>query len=95
MYKMEKTTIIQVTEKIFAKIDVRAYDNRTGKQEKMIVFAELTSEDQDALVVVKNALKELGYQYAGIDNVDTTSMPIDAEGFYLAGKDKEAEDLAR
>lgn len=95
MFKMEKMTIVQQTEKVLAKVDVTAYDNRTGKEESLVLYAELTSEDQDAVIVAKRALKELGYLYLGISNVETTSIPFDAEGFFLAGKDKEAEDLAR
>lgn len=95
MYRMENDTIIQETDKVLAKACVRAYDERARKEVHLTIFCELTSEDQDVKPVAERAMRNLGYTYTGMDSVDTTSVPFDAEGFYLAGKDKEREDLKR
>ena len=93
MYRMEKTVIIQETEKVLARIEVDAFDNRTQKTETLVIFTELVNEEQPASDVAKKALKELGYLYQGVKDVETTTVPFDAEGFYYAGKDREAEEM--
>lgn len=93
MFKMDNTVIVQETEKVLARIEVTAYDNRTMKSESLVIFAELTSEEQDASTVAKRALKEMGYLYQGISNVVTTSLPYNTEQAWHLGKKKEDEDL--
>lgn len=95
MFKMDNTVIVQETEKVLARIEVSAYDNRTMKSESLVIFAELTSEEQDASTVAKRALKEMGYLYQGIADVVTTSLPYNAEQAWHLGKQKEEDDLRK
>lgn len=95
MFRMEKTVISQTTEKVMARVDVSAIDRRTQEKVEMIIFCELTEKEQNVKPIVERALENLGYLYYGISNVDTTSVPFDAEGMYLTGKEKEQEDLNR
>ena len=95
MFRMDNTVIVQEQEKVYAKADVIAYDQRSKKEEHLTVFCELTFEEQDVKPIAERALKELGYLYLSITNVETTSVPFDAEGMFLAGKDLEQEILNR
>lgn len=95
MFRMSNDTIIQETEKVIAKASVIAFDERAKKEVHLTFFCELTSDEQDVKPIAERALRYLGYSYLGIDYVDTTSVPFDAEGMYLAGKDKEQADLLR
>ena len=95
MFRMNKTVIIQEDEKVLARIETLAYDNRTGKTETLVIFCELTSEEQDASTVAKKALGMLGYIYQGIQDVETTSLPYNAETAWKLGKQKEETDLRK
>ena len=93
MYRMDKTVLIQTTEKVVAKVSAHAFDQRTQQKENLIVFCELTEKEQDAKPIVERALAKMGYLYLGIDDVDTTTVPFDTEGMYLFGKECEQKDL--
>jgi len=95
MFRMKNTTITQEDEKVLARIETLAYDNRTGKTETLVIFCELTSEEQDASTVAKKALGVLGYIYQGIQDVETTSLPYNTEQAWHLGKKKEEADLRK
>ncbi len=91
MFKMDDMTITQCTDKVLARVEADAIDQRNGKEENLILYIELTAEEQNAKPIVERALRNLGYLYNGITNVETTSVPFDAEGMFLFGKECEAK----
>lgn len=95
MYKMDKTVLVQTTEKVLAKATAKAYDLRSQKEEIIFIFCELTEKEQDAKPIVERALQNMGYQYMGMVNVETTTVPFDTEGMFMYGKEREEKDLQR
>lgn len=95
MFRMSKNVLVQEKEKVLAKVEATAFDQRTKKEENLILYIELTAEEQDAKPIVERGLKSMGYSYLGITNVETTSVPFDAEGMFLYGKEQEQKDLYR
>ena len=86
MFKMVGTTIIQTKDSVMATAEVIAKDRRTGEQVTMTIFCELTEIDQDVKPIAERALKVMGYDYNGINNVDTTTFPMNCEEMFKAGK---------
>lgn len=95
MFRMNKNVMIQENDKVLARVEAIAFDQRTKEQVNLIVYIELTAEEQDAKPIVERGLKSMGYSYLGITNVETTSVPFDAEGMFLYGKEQEQKDLYR
>ena len=85
MYNMDRNVIVQSTEKVIARVQLNAFDNRTKKVEEYYLYCELTEEEQDVTPIVNRALKCLGFQNSGIINVETTSLPFDAQESFKQG----------
>lgn len=89
MYIMEENAIIQTTDKVLAKAEIKALDLRTQQTIDMVLYCELDEEDQDVKPILDRGLKQMGYMCCGIENVDTTSVLFDAKEEYLKGKFEE------
>lgn len=86
MFKMNDTTIVQCNDSVMAKAELVAQDRRTMERVTMTIYCELTEDDQDVKPIAERALKIMGYNYVGINNVDTTTYPMNAEHMYREGK---------
>ncbi len=95
MFRMDNTLIIQTTEKVIAEVQAIAYDLRTQKRVNLVIYCELTENNQDVKPIIEHVLERMGYQYMGIGDVITTSVPFDALEMYETGIEKEKEDLNR
>ena len=89
MFKMKNDVIVQTNDAVMARADVIAQDRRSGARVNMTIFCELTAEEQDVKPIAERALKIMGYNYLGIDNVETTTYPQNAEEMFNYGKSLE------
>ena len=89
MFKMKNDVIVQTNDAVMARADVIAQDRRSGARVNMTIFCELTAEEQDVKPIAERALKIMGYNYLGIDNVETTTYPQNAEEMFNIGKSLE------
>ena len=86
---MKNDVIVQTNDAVMARADVIAQDRRSGARVNMTIFCELTAEEQDVKPIAERALKIMGYNYLGIDNVETTTYPQNAEEMFNYGKSLE------
>jgi hypothetical protein len=89
MFRMKNDVIVQTNDAVMARADVIAQDRRSGARVNMTIFCELTAEEQDVKPIAERALKIMGYNYLGIDNVETTTYPQNAEEMFNYGKSLE------
>lgn len=89
MFKMKNDVIVQTNDAVMARADLIAQDRRSGKQTRMSIYCELTAEDQDVKPIAERALKIMGYNYLGIENVETTTYPMNAEEMFNLGRSLE------
>ena len=86
---MTDDVIVQCNEAVMARAEVNAQDRRSGKRVNMVIYCELTAEEQDVKPIAERALKIMGYNYLGINDVETTTYPMNAEQMFNFGKSME------
>lgn len=94
--KMNGTAIVQEIERVICKCEVKAFDKRTARSLKLLMYVELTDEEQEPKPIVEKILNKLGFSYYGFESTPiTTSVNNDAEELFKIGKAQEEKDLHR
>ena len=86
MYRMTDDVIVQCNEAVMARAEVNAQDRRSGKRVNMVIYCELTAEEQEVKPIAEKMLRVMGYNYLGMGDVDTTTYPENCEQMYNFGK---------
>lgn len=89
MYHMDQNVIVHETEKTVARATIIAFDNRSRKEVSLVIYVELEDETDSVKPYAEKALKEMGYTLLGISDVETATIPFDAEVAWEQAKERE------